>query len=254
VLGTFCRLVGADVGEAEHALEEYARLDDFFVRRLKPGVRSFPEDPHVVVSPVDGTLAEHGMIEGNLLLQVKGIRYSSADLLDDPDEAARYDGGSFITIYLSPKDYHRIHAPCDGELDWARHVPGRLLPVNPPSVALVPDLFARNERLACALHGSAGRVAVVAVAALNVGRISSEFDPSWNGPRGGVCNRRRAVPTTRRYDPAEQVPRGSELMAFHLGSTVVILLERDRFQLRPGLDRGALVRLGEPLADLVGAI
>jgi len=253
VLGAFSRLVGVDVGEAELGLDEYPSLDAFFVRRLRPGLRPMPDDPDVIVSPVDGRLAEHGPIEGEHLLQVKGIRYRVADLLDDASEGARYEGGTFITIYLSPRDYHRIHSPSHGRLDWARHVPGRLLPVNPPAVAVVPDLLARNERLMCTLDGPAGRTAVVAVAAVNVGRISSAFDPSWNGPRGGVTNRRRAAPATRRYDPPGDVERGDELMAFHLGSTVVMLLERDRARLRRELVPGSPVRLGQPLADPVEA-
>ena len=248
ILAVFARIFGLDVSEAELPLAEYPTLDAFFVRRLKPGLRPMPDDPGVVVSPVDGQLAELGQIEDGRLLQVKGIRYSVVDLLDDPGEAARYRGGLYVTIYLRPKDYHRIHAPCSGRLDWARHVPGRVFPVNPPSVALVPDLFARNERLICAVDSTAGRLAVVAVAAFNVGRISSEFDPSWNGPRGGVTNRRGVEAATRHYDPPIEIARCDELMAFHLGSTIVMLIEKDTVQLRPDLQPGAPVRLGQPLA------
>jgi len=248
VLTAFAKMAGLDVSEAELPLADYPTLDAFFVRRLKPGLRPMPDDPGVVVSPVDGQLAELGQIEDGRLLQVKGVRYSVADLLDDPAEAAHYRDGLYITIYLSPRDYHRIHAPCSGSLDWARHVPGRVFPVNPPAVALVPDLFARNERLICALDGTAGRLAVVAVAAFNVGRIAAEFDPSWNGPRGGVTNRRGVEAASRRYDPPIEIARCDELMAFHLGSTIVMLIERGTARLRPDLQPGAPVRLAQPLA------
>jgi phosphatidylserine decarboxylase len=248
VLGAFAGMAGLDVSEAEFPLADYPSLDAFFVRRLKPGLRPMPDDPGVVVSPVDGQLAELGQIEDGRLLQVKGIRYSVVDLLDDPEEAARYRGGLYVTIYLRPRDYHHIHAPCSGRLDWARHVPGRIFPVNPPAVALVPDLFARNERLICAVDGPVGRLAVVAVAAFNVGRISSEFDPSWNGPRGGVTNRHGIEAATRRYDPPIEIDRCDELMAFHLGSTTVMLIEKGTARLRSDLQPGAPVRLAQPLA------
>jgi len=211
VLSAFARMAGLDVSEAELPLADYPTLDAFFVRRLKPGLRPMPDDPDVVVSPVDGQLAELGQIEDGRLLQVKGIRYSVVDLLDDPGEAARYQGGLYVTIYLSPRDYHRIHAPCSGRL-------------------------------------TAGRLAVVAVAAFNVGRISSEFDPSWNGPRGGVTNRRGVEAATRRYDPPIKIARCDELMVFHLGSTIVMLIEKGTAQLKPDLQSGAPVRLGQPLA------
>lgn len=252
LLATFAAVVGAETNEAELPLADYPSLDAFFVRRLKAGLRSFPEDPNTVVSPVDGRLAEIGTITDGRLLQVKGLSYTAADLLDDATEADRFDGGTFITIYLSPKDYHRIHVPCTGTLGWARHVPGALLPVNPPAVAVAPDLFARNERLVCRLDSPYGRVAVAAVAAINVGRISAAFDPGWNGPRGGVTNRRGAQATTRSYDPPVELSRGDDLMAFHLGSTIVMLLDGSGFRLRQDLVPGMVVRLGQPLTDPIG--
>ena len=134
-----------------------------------------------------------------------------------------------------------------------RCAPGRLLPVNPPAVAVEPDLFVRNERVSCAFNGPAGRVALVAVGALDVGRISTEFDPSWNNHRGGVSNRPRANPVTRRYEPPLDLSRGDELMAFHLGSSVVLLFEAGTVALRPELAPGGCVRVGQPLADPAGS-
>ncbi len=211
-----------------------------------------PEDPDVVASPVDGRVTAIGTIDPSGILEVKGQPWTAAQLLDDPGEATRYDGGSFVILYLSPRDYHRIHAPVTGRLDWARYAPGLLLPVNPPAVAVEPDLFVRNERVSCACEGAAGRTALVAVGALDVGRISTAFDPGWNNHRGGVSNRRRANPATRRYEPPLELVRGDELMAFHLGSSVVLLFEAGTVRLRPELEPGRPVRVGQPLADPAG--
>jgi phosphatidylserine decarboxylase len=248
ILGGFARAVGIDVGEAEMDVSEYASLNAFFVRRLKFGVRSWPDDAAAISSPVDGIVGEHGRITGGRLIQAKGRHYSAGALLDDEAAAGHFEGGAFITIYLSPRHYHRIHAPCGGEITAARHVPGALLPVNAPAVMHVPDLFPRNERVLCDIDSTAGRVSVVAVGAYNVGRISTAFDPEWVGPGASVANRRRAAGDVRRYDPPKRVAQGDEIMAFHLGSTVVLLLEpRVRLEAPPP---GTEVKLGRVLARL----
>jgi phosphatidylserine decarboxylase len=253
LLGLFARLVGIDTSEAELPLAEYPSVNRFFVRRLKPGAREIVPDPAITVSPVDGITGEIGQITDGRLLQVKGRHYSAASLLDDGNVASRFDGGCFVTLYLSPRHYHRIHSPCTGKIVRARHVPGGLLPVNRPSIALNPELFTRNERLICHVDGAQGKVAVVAVGAFNVGRISAAFDREWNRPvgeNGGVSNRRGAVASTRSYDPPIEIGQGDEIMAFHLGSTVVLLLEPQRFRLLPELAPGVEVRVGQPLAHL----
>jgi phosphatidylserine decarboxylase len=253
LIGGFARLMGIDVAEAEKPLAEYPSINAFFVRRLRPGLRSFPVDPGVAASPVDGIVGQLGRVEAGRLLQAKGREYGCAALLDDDVAAARYDGGAFLTLYLSPRHYHRIHAPCPGTIGRARHVPGALLPVNAPAVAHVPDLFPRNERLICYLDGAAGalgRVAVVAVGAYNVGRITAAFDPEWNAPPGAsarVTNRRGARARTRSYSPPVPVAPGAEIMAFHLGSTVVLLFE-PRVRLEATLAPGQEIRLGQPVA------
>jgi phosphatidylserine decarboxylase len=245
VLGAFARAAGIDVDEAEKELTEYGSINDFFVRRLRAGVRAWPDDPDTAASPVDGVVGQHGVIAGGRLIQAKGRDYTAAALLDDAEEARRYDGGSFITIYLSPRHYHRIHAPCGGEITGARHVPGALLPVNAPAVAHIAELFPRNERVMCSIDSPLGRVAVVAVGAYNVGRISTSFDPAWAGPGGSVANRRGSAVEQRRYEPPIIVKQGDELMAFHLGSTVVLLFEPGgTLAVRPP---GSEVRLGAVL-------
>lgn len=245
VLGTFARALRIDMSEAELPLEEYDSMNALFVRRLRPGVRSWPRDAATIAAPVEGIMGHHGAILDGRLMQAKGRSYTAAALLHSDDEAASFDGGSFITIYLSPRHYHRIHAPCDGTIPLARHIPGALLPVNEPSVWHVPDLFPRNERVICSIDGPLGRAAVVAVGAYNVGRISTAFDEDWAGSRGSVANRGAAAIETRRYDPPRAVQQGDEIMAFHLGSTIVAL-----FQPGPRLAApppGSEVRLGQVL-------
>lgn len=254
VLSAFARSLGADLAEAELPLHEYESLNHFFTRKLRTGARSWPRDPSIVASPVDGSVGQVGRISGGRIVQAKGRLYSAAELLDDPDEAGRYEGGAFVTLYLSPRDYHRIHAPADGLVRQAAHVPGALLPVNAAAVAHVPDLFARNERLVCYLDGPLGRISVVAVGAYNVGRISAAFDPAWNETPGrgrGVTNRRGAVSSRRVYDPPVRISQGDELMTFHLGSTVVLLMEAKPVMLLPGLGPGRTIRLGESIGRAV---
>ena len=255
LLGAFARAVGANVDEAELPLEAYPTLNRFFTRKLKPGARSWPADASVVASPVDGAVGQLGVVREGRLIQAKGRLYDVAQLLEDEAAAARYEGGAFVTLYLSPKDYHRIHAPVAGEIRQARHVPGALLPVNAAAVAHLPELFARNERLITHVDGALGRVAVVAVGAYNVGRISAAFDAGWNAPPGAsawVTNRRGLQSAARTYDPPVPVRQGDEVMTFHLGSTVVLVFEPGRVELLPSIQPGQPIRLGMPIARAAG--
>lgn len=254
VHSAFAGAIGADVTEAERPLSEYPTLDAFFVRRLRDGARPWRADPSGAGSPVDGVVGQVGRVLDGRVVQAKGLDYTVAGLLDDARLADRLADGPFVTLYLAPRHYHRIHAPCGGGLLSARHVPGALLPVNPPAVAVVPELFARNERLVCEIAGASGRLGLVAIGATNVGRIESVFDPDWNGPRGGVTNRRGPVRESRRYDPPIELRAGDELMAFHLGSSVVVLFEAGRVDLDPRVVPGAEIRVGQPLASAVLAV
>lgn len=253
VLGTFARAVGIDLSEAEKALDAYGSVSEFFVRRLRPGVRSWPADPRIAGSPVDGIVGQAGSVREGRLLQAKGRWYTATALLDDSEMAARYQGGVFVTIYLSPRHYHRIHAPSDGVIPFARHIPGALLPVNLPAVMHLPDLFPKNERLLCYLDTPLGQQCVAAIGALNVGRISAAFDREWNaGPgQSWVTNRRGVKGATHHYTPPVPVRQGEEIMAFHLGSTIVLLFEPGRVRLRPTIVPGHPISLGEPIADAV---
>jgi len=252
VIGTFARAVGIDVGEAEHPVAHYRSVNAFFVRRLREGARPQPEGSGLT-SPVDGIVGQVGRIDAGRLIQAKGLHYAAADLLGSPEEAAGFEGGWFVTIYLSPRHYHRIHAPAAGGIPHARYVPGALFPVNDPAVRHVRDLFARNERLIAHIDGELGRVTVVAVGAYNVGRISTAFDSAWSGEGGRknrpwISNRTESLPRDRRYTPPIAVARGDEIMAFHLGSTIVLLAEPSRLVLSPSCAPGREVRVGDLLA------
>jgi len=251
ILGRVARALGIDISEAEHPLDSYRSLNEMFVRRLRPGARRWPNDATTIASPVDGVLGQLGAIERGALIQAKGRSYAAADLLGGVD-AERYANGSFVTSYLSPRHYHRIHAPVEGTVDAAWHLPGALLPVNEPAVTHIDNLFPRNERLVCAMDSAIGRIVVVAVGAYNVGRISAAFDATWSGARdeGWVTNRPGGdAAESRRYDPPVAMRQGAELMAFHLGSTIVLLSEREaRFQ--SGMTPGREVRMGEILARM----
>jgi phosphatidylserine decarboxylase len=237
-----------DLSEAERPLSEYRSLNELFVRRLAPGARTWPRERTVLASPVDGIMGATGTLEDGTLVQAKGLRYTASDLLGGEVDAEPFRNGRFVTIYLSPRHYHRIHTPIPGQVVRARHIPGSLLPVNGPAVASVEHLFARNERLVVLLETELGRVAVVAVGAYNVGRISAAFDPAWSGSHGSsITNRGTPPPPEREYRGGIPVDIGDELMAFHLGSTVILLTEpgvRPMRELAPGSD----VELGTVLA------
>jgi phosphatidylserine decarboxylase len=237
--------------EAARSIGDFRSFDALFTRELRPGLRTWETGRDVLASPVDGVVGEFGIVEDGRLVQAKGRHYTVGALLADESAAARYDGGLFFTIYLSPRHYHRIHTPIPGRVVSARHVPGRLFPVHPAAVREVAHLFARNERLLCIVDSDVGPVAVVAVGAMNVGRISAAFDPAWaGGPDEGVTNRGGARISERTYDAPPEVSRGDQLMAFHLGSTVVLLAPpglRPASDIGPGLE----VEVGRTLARAI---
>ena len=245
VFRAFARSFGIRIDEAERALEDYTSLDAFFVRRLRPGARAWPRDPAMIASPVDGRIGEFGHIEKGAALQAKGQPYSLAQLLDSP-VGQRFEGGDFITLYLSPSHYHRVHSPVSGTIPWTRWIPGALLPVNLAAIELVSDLFPRNERVVCWIDDASSAVALVAVGAYNVGRITAAFDAD------SATNRRGATARTRSYDPAVRVECGAELLTFHLGSTVILLFEPGRVRWTASVARGSEVRLGQGIASLAG--
>jgi phosphatidylserine decarboxylase len=248
VYRTFARRVGADLGEVERPLEDYPSLGAFFVRRLKAGARAVASDRDAVVSPCDGTVSQFGTISAGQLIQAKGIHYPLFGLVADRPAAARFAGGSFLTIYLAPRDYHRVHFSVGGKVTGYQHVPGALFPVNAAAVNHVGALFTRNERLVTYQDTDVGEVATVMVGATAVGRISVSYDAVE------THSKKRGRPGPRvRYAVPHVVRRGDELGAFHLGSTVILLFEPGAVSFA-GLELGQTVRMGEPVARrLAGA-
>ncbi len=237
----FARRFGIDLGECA-GLETYRTFGEFFARPLRPGARPVAAGEGVVVSPVDGVVSETGLAVEGRLVQAKGIDYGAAALLADEELARRLEGGAYATLYLSPRDYHRIHFPLGGTVLGWRYVPGRLWPVNPASVRTVPGLFTVNERLVTVLDTPLGRCAVVAVGATVVGRVRAYYDPAV--PH---TNRRGAAPARHDYAIPIPVEKGQELGAFEMGSTVILLFEKGRVRLDARLVPGARVRVGEEI-------
>ena len=229
----------------ERPLDAFERFDDFFTRPLRDGARPIAEGAGVVVSPCDGVVSQAGLSEGGRLIQCKGRDYTVAGLLADAAEARAFEGGAYATIYLSPRDYHRIHSPVDGSVTGYRHIPGAFFPVNPTSVRNVAGLFSINERLVTYLDSDVGRVAVVAVAATGVGWITVAYDRDVRTHRGGSAGRHGWA---QRYASPRRLGRGAELGMFHLGSTVILLFEPGRVRL--DTIGGQMLRVGERIGGL----
>jgi len=246
LIRAFLRRYPVDLAEAARPdPEDYASFNDFFTRQLRPGARRFDAEPRAALSPVDGIVSQAGAIAGDTLLQAKGMDYSAAALLGgDAALAAEFAGGAFATLYLAPHDYHRVHMPLAGTLRIARFVPGDLFSVNAATAAGVPELFTRNERIACVFDTTAGPMAVVLIGALFVGSMSL----AWAGEiRPPSRQRPRDLPV---QDPFIALDRGAELGWFNMGSTVVVMFPAGGPALVGELAPGRAVRLGERLALL----
>ena len=241
----FAKLYGLNTAEAERSPREYASLNAFFTRHLKEGARQVQDrSPGALVSPVDGKLTQFGELRGGTLVQAKGREYRLVELLDSAAEAERFARGAYATIYLSPKDYHRIHTPCAGRAVKLSYIPGQLWPVNPLSVRNVERLFAVNERLIVYLETEElGRVAVIMVGATCVGKIGLAFDPM-------VSNQAWRRRQDRELFDEVVLDAGDELGVFQLGSTVILLVEREGFVWSDELVDGLAVTLGEVLGRL----
>ncbi len=242
LLGAFARLYGIDLDEVDGHLKSFPSFQAFFTRRLKEGSRPVDPDPAVLVSPVDGKILSSGPLEEAEKLEVKGARFSPEELLGERDRDLQ--GGSQVTLYLSPSDYHRIHAPISGVVPSWRHVPGRLLPVNPFTVHSVEKVFPGNERIASLWEDpSLGRrLWMVLVGALNVGSIRVLWDPALRTNRG------KKSPGLYHTESPRRFSKGEEAARFELGSTVVLLLPAGKVRLLEETRPGRKVRMGEALA------
>jgi phosphatidylserine decarboxylase len=240
----FVQRYGVDMSEAANPdIGAYASFNDFFTRELRPGARPIAQAEWVC--PVDGAISQFGPIEGDQVFQAKGHAYSTRALVGgDAELAARFQNGSFATLYLSPRDYHRIHMPCAGRLTRMIHVPGDLYSVNPATARGVPGLFARNERVVCVFDTAHGPFVLVLVGATIVGSMATVWHGVVNPPRVGV------VREWRYADQAIELAQAAEMGRFLLGSTVVMLWPKmpEPFSFNPVWAPGRAIRMGEAMA------
>ena len=243
LIRNFIRDYHVDMGEAvQPDPAAYKSFNEFFTRALKPGARPIAQAD--LICPVDGAISQYGRIDEHRIFQAKGHDYTTQALLGgDPTLADPFVHGSFATIYLSPKDYHRIHMPCDGRLTRMIHVPGDLFSVNPVTAAGVPGLWARNERVVCMFEGPRGPWVLVLVGATIVGSMQTVWHGVVNSPRPGKIREWR-------YDgQAVALKQGEEMGRFLLGSTVIMVFPKDDIAFNPAWAPAKGVRLGEEMAN-----
>jgi phosphatidylserine decarboxylase len=239
----FARTFGIDLSEVREPLESFPSLQAFFTRALRDGARPLDPDPAALLAPCDGAWGAAGTIHGGTLLQVKGETYSLARLLGSESDARTYEGGSYATLYLSPRDYHRFHSPADVAIERALYVPGTLWPVNSAGLEYVPGLFALNERICAHARAAAGPLCLVAIGATLVGKVRLAFDP-------GLTTQSGRAPVEHRYTGAEaKLARGAEWGRFEFGSTLVLLVAAGTGALAPA-EPGTPVRLGRGIGRL----
>lgn len=217
----FIRLYGVNLQEAiQTDPTAYPSFHEMFIRQLKPTLRPIDNAANVVVSPCDGTISQIGTIENGTLIQAKGRNYSVSALLGNHPDADKFKNGSFATVYLAPKDYHRVHMPCAGTLESVRYVPGKLFSVNPVTAEHIDGLFAKNERVVSMFNNSQGSFAVVLVGAMIVGSITTRYNGTLTPPRG-----KEVVQFDYNKSPDQYIKldKGDEMGYFSLGSTVILL-------------------------------
>ncbi len=246
VIRWFVGRYGVNMAEAANPdIAGYGSFNEFFTRPLKAGARPLADSDFLC--PVDGAISQFGTIERDLIFQAKGHRYSTTTLVGgDRELAGCFDDGAFATLYLSPRDYHRIHMPCDGKLTRMIHVPGALFSVNPTTARGVPGLFARNERVVCVFESVFGPFVLTLVGATIVGSMATVWHGTVNPPRPGVIREWR-------YDDRDVVlKRGDEMGRFLLGSTVVMLFPKGTLSFNPAWAPGQTIRMGGKMGDKAG--
>jgi phosphatidylserine decarboxylase len=244
VIRWFVGRYGVNMAEAaEPEVRRYATFNEFFTRALAPGAR--PIAAADFICPIDGAISQVGAIEGDEVFQAKGHAYSTVALVGGDDAlAGAFRNGRFATLYLSPRDYHRIHMPCEGRLLRMIHVPGDLFSVNPTTARGIPRLFARNERVVCVFEGACGLFVMVLVGATIVGSMATAWHGVVNPPRPG------AVREWRYDDRVIELAQGEEMGRFLLGSTVVLLFPAGCMTFTPGWRAEVSVRMGEVMGAL----
>lgn len=242
----FIQVYGVDMQTAlQPDPRQYADFNSFFTRALKPDARFIEIDEKAIVCPVDGSISQFGSINNDQLIQAKGIKYSLHQLLGGSyDRALPFQQGQFMTIYLAPKDYHRVHMPLAGQLKETIHIPGRLFSVNPRTTEAVPGLFARNERLVAIFETTIGKVAVIMVGAMLVASINTVWSGMVTPPTHKTIGIRHYIASSVYLNQAD------EMGHFQLGSTVILLFEPGRMQWLDKLTVNQTVQLGQCLGKI----
>ena len=245
----FAKAYKVNMNEAQKSeLTAYSTFNDFFIRTLKDGARPIVEAEHQLAQPADGAVSQLGPIDNDLIFQAKGHNYTVEALLAGQYQLAdKFRDGDFITTYLSPSDYHRVHMPCDGLLTEMIYVPGDLFSVNPLTAANVPNLFARNERLICVFDTPFGTMVQILVGATIVGSIDTVWSGCVNPQREGVI--KRWTYPAQGEEGAIFLQKGEEMGLFKLGSTVINLFEPNKIRFNASLIPGYATRMGELLAE-----
>ncbi|APZ42394.1 archaetidylserine decarboxylase [Acidihalobacter ferrooxydans] len=245
VIRWFSARYGVDLNEAKNPdPTAYPTFNAFFTRALRDGARPLAQQPDTIACPVDGTVSAIGTVDDTRVFQAKGRDYSLVELLGGEHQAAPYRNGCFATLYLSPRDYHRIHMPLDGILTRMTYVPGRLFSVAPHTVATIPRLFARNERVIAHFDTALGPMAAVLVGAINVAAIETVWAGLITPPPGKVA-RETDYPPHADAEGAVRLARGSELGRFNMGSTVILIFGPGAMSWDAGLAAGSPLRMGQ---------
>ncbi len=238
-ISAHCMLFGANMSESKKDVYGFQTFNEFFTRELAPGLRKIDVSKNSVISPVDGRIMEFGTIEKNAILQAKGKTYTLESFLEDRECAEKFINGSYITIYLAPKNYHRIHSPVSGKIAGYAYIPGRLFCVNKRSSEIVETLFSKNERLITYMQYEKGMLAVVKIGACIVGKIRATYEKAAFDT---TCN----MKLKKTYSKKIPVKKGAEIGRFEIGSTVVLIFEKNAINFEE-LSRGAEIKMGQKI-------
>ncbi|MDF7667381.1 archaetidylserine decarboxylase [Orbaceae bacterium ESL0727] len=229
-------------------VNEYKTFNDFFARKLKDGARPIDSDPNAITMPADGVISQFGTIENDALLQAKGHYYSLTSLLAcQPDMINAFSHGLYVTTYLAPKNYHRVHMPCTGTLREMIYVPGTLFSVNQATTETIPNIFARNERVICLFDTEFGPMAQILVGATIVGSIEVNWEGTITPPRDGIMKRWHYADPTN--SAAIRLEKGQDMGCFKLGSTVITLFSSNNVSLIDELKVGQVAEVGQIVAE-----
>ena len=246
-LKSFVRLMNVNLQDSPFPLNHYSSFNQFFTRPLKPSSRPIDQNPQHIISPVDASIVQYGNILQNQIWKIKGIHFSIPQLLHSPQFQKLFLNGQFIVLYLSPKDYHRVHSPCQSSLVASEYHPGKLFPVKPSLLPFFPNLFALNERIVSLLESPSGIFALIKIAAINVGSIHTSYSLPWS--KKNIQNSKK--PLLTHHLPQPIFLKGQELARFSMGSTVIILFQNHQISFLPHIKTHLFLKLGQSFACFV---